>query len=128
MSLSSGRPCKARRRGPALWCGDGTSGNRTGRPARPNRGPGLSPGCLVHRTEGSLENAEGWRPRQREDHDLGDVLRPHHVGELSHVGCPEAPPHAEICGNPARADVRAADPVLTKLVIERTGEANLREF
>ena len=93
-----------------------------------------SPADRLHRYDGSadgpeggLEDAMGARPRQGEDDHLGHVLRAHHPGELRHLGRAPAP-HGEVGGDPARADVRAADSPLAQLVVERARETDLREL
>ena len=50
------------------------------------------------------------RPREHEEHHVGDILGAHHPAQLGHVRRP-APAHREVGGDAAGTDVRAANAV-----------------
>lgn len=67
------------------------------------------------------------RTFEREHDDLSDILRGHHSGERL-VWPPASFFEREIGCDPARADVGAPDPLLSKLVVERAREPDLSEL
>ena len=67
------------------------------------------------------------RPLEHEHDDLGHVVGGHHPRQ--HLGGAAAPVvEREVGRDASRAHVRAADPVLAELVIERPGESHLPEL
>ena len=87
----------------------------------------LPPGALGHRPERGLEDPEPARPLEHEDAHLGHVLGGHHPRQ--HVRCAPAPRlEREVGRDSPGADVRAADPLLAQLVVERAREADLPEL
>src|SRR4029453_8289936 len=67
------------------------------------------------------------RPGDHEEDDVGDVVRAHHPGERI-LRAPSSGFEREVRGDPARADIRAPDPVFPQLVVERTREPDLSEL
>src|SRR5487761_545544 len=87
----------------------------------------LSPRAFGHRPERRREDAHAARAREREDDDVGHLLRRQHPGE--HVlRAAAVVVEREIGGHAAGADARAADPLLAQLVVERANEADLTEL
>src|SRR3954453_17657649 len=115
----SGSACRhARRR---CW----TAATRSPRWASANRR--LAPALLGHRPQRRLEDPEVPRTLEREDDDLGDVLRGHPPRQ-DVLGPPAPLVEREVGRHAARADVRAADAMLAQLVIERACQAHLAEL
>ena len=74
-----------------------------------------------------LEDPEPPRPLEHEHDHLGHVLGGHHPRQ-DVLGPPAALVERELGRDAARADVRAADPVLPQLAVERAREADLAEL
>src|SRR5215218_3859189 len=69
----------------------------------------------------------GARPGEDEEDDVCDVVRAHHPGER--LLCPPSSRfEREVCGDAARADIRAPDAAFAQLMVERTREADLSEL